>query len=240
MRRGSFAACGGRLGSALMQSERDLTEVEAAWGTTMKGHAEQGIERAHRDSHASVAPGKAMEREAREAIEEATLRPGATRSQGAGDRLTEEAPDQTRTCFERDRDRILHAASFRRLAGKPGLRVSRRSPTHSTDPCARGHPGRPVGQLGARVERAAHRSDRARTRLWHGPGGHASEDALAPYVEGGFNHAVWGADVTLKPLNLCSQTSTASETTLVASGTADPRGRGRLVGRPHRLRLPRL
>ena len=40
----------------------------------------------------------------------------------------------------------------------------------------------------------------------HGPGGHASEDALAPYVEGGFNHAVWGADVTLKPLNLCSQT----------------------------------
>ena len=86
---------GGRLGSALMQSERDLTEVEAAWGTTMKGHAEQGIERAHRDSHASVAPGKAMEREAREAIEEATLRPGASRSQGAGDRLTEEAPDQT-------------------------------------------------------------------------------------------------------------------------------------------------
>ena len=101
-----------------MQSDRDLTEIEAAWGTTMRGPAEQGIERAHRDSHASVAPGKAMEREAREAIEEATLRPGATRSQGAGDRLTEEAPDQTRTCFERDRDRILHAASFRRLAGK--------------------------------------------------------------------------------------------------------------------------
>ena len=96
-----------------MQSERDLTEVEAAWGTTMKGHAEQGIERAHRDSHASVAPGKAMEREAREAIEEATLRPGATRSQGAGDRLTEEAPDQTRTCFERDRDRIQPLAGPR-------------------------------------------------------------------------------------------------------------------------------
>jgi len=40
----------------------------------------------------------------------------------------------------------------------------------------------------------------------HGPGGHASEDALTPYVEEGFDHAVWGADVTLAPLNLCRET----------------------------------
>ncbi|HEX2784429.1 MAG TPA: HD domain-containing protein, partial [Ilumatobacteraceae bacterium] len=40
----------------------------------------------------------------------------------------------------------------------------------------------------------------------HGPGGHASEDALTPYVPGGYDHAVWGADVTLKPLNLCAET----------------------------------
>jgi dGTPase len=39
----------------------------------------------------------------------------------------------------------------------------------------------------------------------HGPGGHASEDALDPYV-GGFDHAVWGADVVLAPLNLCAET----------------------------------
>ena len=190
-----------------MQSERDLTEVEAAWGTTMKGHAEQGIERAHRDSHASVAPGKAMEREAREAIEEATLRPGATRSQGAGDRLTEEAPDQTRTCFERDRDRILHAASFRRLAGKTQVFVfpddhQRTRLTHALEVT---QVARSVSwALGLNVpltEAIALGHD-----CGHGPGGHASEDALAPYVEGGFNHAVWGADVTLKPLNLCSQT----------------------------------
>jgi dGTPase len=31
----------------------------------------------------------------------------------------------------------------------------------------------------------------------HGPGGHASEDALSPYVDGGYDHATWGADVTL-------------------------------------------
>jgi dGTPase len=40
----------------------------------------------------------------------------------------------------------------------------------------------------------------------HGPGGHASEDALSPYVAGGYDHAVWGADVTLQPLNLCAET----------------------------------
>ena len=40
----------------------------------------------------------------------------------------------------------------------------------------------------------------------HGPGGHASEDALSPFLEEGFDHAPWGADVTLRPLNLCAET----------------------------------
>ena len=40
----------------------------------------------------------------------------------------------------------------------------------------------------------------------HGPAGHASEDAFAPYLPGGYDHAVYGADVTLEPLNLCVQT----------------------------------
>ena len=39
----------------------------------------------------------------------------------------------------------------------------------------------------------------------HGPGGHASEDALGLF-EPGFDHAVWGADVTTAPLNLCAET----------------------------------
>ncbi|HVM64080.1 MAG TPA: HD domain-containing protein, partial [Acidimicrobiales bacterium] len=41
----------------------------------------------------------------------------------------------------------------------------------------------------------------------HGPAGHASEDALSPYVGEGFDHAVWGADVVLAGLNLCAETS---------------------------------
>ena len=40
----------------------------------------------------------------------------------------------------------------------------------------------------------------------HGPGGHASEDALSPYLAGGFDHAPWGADVSLTALNLCEET----------------------------------
>jgi dGTPase len=40
----------------------------------------------------------------------------------------------------------------------------------------------------------------------HGPGGHASEDALDPFVDGGFDHAPWGAAVSLASLNLCAET----------------------------------
>jgi dGTPase len=40
----------------------------------------------------------------------------------------------------------------------------------------------------------------------HGPAGHASEEAFTPYVPGGYDHAVYGADVTLAPLNLCVET----------------------------------
>ena len=40
----------------------------------------------------------------------------------------------------------------------------------------------------------------------HGPAGHASEDALACFLPEGFDHAVWGADVSLAGLNLCEET----------------------------------
>jgi dGTPase len=40
----------------------------------------------------------------------------------------------------------------------------------------------------------------------HGPAGHASEEALSPFLDGGYHHAVYGADVVLAPLNLCAET----------------------------------
>jgi dGTPase len=41
----------------------------------------------------------------------------------------------------------------------------------------------------------------------HGPFGHASEDAFDPLVPGGFDHAPWGADITLAGLNLTYEVS---------------------------------
>lgn len=59
-----------------------------------------------------------VDRSAREALLDAAMAPLATLSGGPGIRAIAEEPDPLRTCFERDRDRILHASSFRRLAGK--------------------------------------------------------------------------------------------------------------------------
>ena len=84
---------------------------------------------AHADSRARIgpapesapapAPGAAPRgRSERRELEDTLLAGGATRSSDAGDRAEPEPPDDWRTCFERDRDRILHATSFRRLAGK--------------------------------------------------------------------------------------------------------------------------
>lgn len=190
-----------------MRAENGLTDRELEWGATMRGHQTDGVEQAHKDSHAQVEAGAAIEREAREAIEATTLRAGATLSNGAGNRGVEEAPDRTRTCFERDRDRILHAAAFRRLAGKTQVFVfpddhQRTRLTHALEVA---QVARSVAwALGLNVpltEAIAIGHD-----CGHGPGGHASEDAFEPYVDGGFNHAVWGADVTLRPLNLCLET----------------------------------
>ena len=148
-----------------------------------------------------------LTRPAREEDEAARLAAGATRAVGAGDRVRPEEPDGWRTCFEKDRDRILHAPAFRRLAGKTQVFVfpedhQRTRLTHALE----------VAQVATSVARAC-RLNVALTEAialghdcGHGPGGHASEDALDPYVRGGFDHAPWGADVSLVSLNLCAET----------------------------------
>ena len=131
----------------------------------------------------------------------------ATRSHGAGSRMVEESPDPFRTCFQRDRDRILHASAFRRLAGKTQVFVfpddhQRTRLTHALEVAqiARSIAG-PLGLNVDLAEAIAIGHD-----CGHGPGGHASEDAFSPYLNDGYDHAVWGADVTLVPLNLCAET----------------------------------
>ncbi len=132
---------------------------------------------------------------------------GATLSRGAGDRAAPEEPDALRTCFERDRDRILHSSAFRRLAGKTQVFVfpldhQRTRLTHALE----------VAQVATAVARATGLNVALTEAIalghdcGHGPGGHASEDAFTPYLPEGYNHAIWGAEVTLAPLNLCAET----------------------------------
>ncbi len=153
-----------------------------------------------------VGPGTVFDREAREASESACLAPGATLATGAGRRRQEEAPDPWRTCFERDRDRILHSAAFRRLAGKTQVFIfpadhQRTRLTHALE----------VAQVASAIARACRLNQPLVEAIalghdcGHGPGGHASEDALGVFVPG-FDHAVWGADVTAASLNLCAET----------------------------------
>jgi dGTPase len=172
----------------------------------MEGHG-AAVRRAHVDSSAGVGRYGGRSRAAREDAQGALLAPGATRAEGSGNRATAEAPDPWRTCFERDRDRILHAAAFRRLAGKTQVFVfpddhQRTRLTHALEVAqvARGV-AEALGLNVALTEAIALGHD-----CGHGPGGHASEDALSPYVPGGYDHAVWGADVVLTPLNLCAET----------------------------------
>ncbi|HET9126576.1 MAG TPA: HD domain-containing protein [Propionibacteriaceae bacterium] len=179
----------------------------SAWATTMRGHDLDDLVVAHRDSSLTIARGEPIGRVAREEREAAILRRGATLARGAGRRRRPEEPDAERTCFERDRDRIVHSPAFRRLAGKTQVVVhpsdhERTRLTHALEVAqvatsiARG-----VGANVALTEAIALGHD-----CGHGPGGHASEDAFDLFVPGGYDHGPWGADVVLTGLNLCEET----------------------------------
>ena len=149
-----------------------------------------------------------ISRSEREEHEAVTLAPHATRAAGAGNRAIAEEPDRFRTCFERDLDRIHHSKAFRRLAGKCQVFVApeddhlRTRLTHAIEVSQVAVSiARPTGLNVALTAAAATGHD-----CGHGPAGHASEGALSPFVEGGYHHAVYGADVVLEPLNLCAET----------------------------------
>jgi dGTPase len=196
-------------------SNEPVSERSLRWAATMSGYegTPDDVVIAHEDSTASVEPTTSTSASvegtlaARERQLDELLVPGATRSHAAGNRAREEEPDEFRTCFERDRDRILHSASFRRLAGKTQVFVfpedhMRTRLTHALE----------VAQVATGIARATGLNVALTEAIalghdcGHGPGGHASEEALDPFVEGGFDHALWGADVSLVSLNLCAET----------------------------------
>ena len=151
----------------------------ATWAATMGGHRSAAshpalVRYAHRDSAAHVGPAPMIRREDREEHEATNLAPGATRASGAGIRAQDELPDQWRTCFERDRDRILHGPAFRRLAGKTQVFVfpedhQRTRMTHALE----------VAQVAVAISRAVGLNVALTEAIalghdcGHGPGGHA-------------------------------------------------------------------
>jgi dGTPase len=178
-----------------------------AWADTMAGHVEGAVVRAHADSTRRLNAAPQVDRITREEQERIIMRPEATFAEGAGNRATPEEPDDIRTCFERDRDRIVHSTAFRRLAGKTQVHVfpsdhQRTRLTHALE----------VAQVATSIARSGGLNATLAEAIalghdcGHGPGGHASEEAFDAFVPEGYEHGPWGADVVLAGLNLCTET----------------------------------
>jgi dGTPase len=127
-----------------------------------------------------------------ETIEEQTLAPYALRSRQSRGRFHHDHEPHYRTAFQRDHDRIIHSAAFRRLEYKTQVFVNdegdyyRTRLTHTLE----------VAQIGRTVARALGANvDLTETiclahDLGHPPFGHAGEHVLNKLMRdfGGFNH----------------------------------------------------
>lgn len=124
--------------------------------------------------------------------EDAELAPYGLRSAQSRGRRYDEADDAYRTPFQRDRDRIIHSAAYRRLGNKTQVFISfegehyRTRLTHTEE--ATQIAVTVARALGANVD-LAEAISRAHD-LGHAPFGHAGEDALAAKMagHGGFEH----------------------------------------------------
>lgn len=133
-------------------------------------------------------------RETLETHEAQRLAPYALLSRNSRGRLNEEPEPAYRTAFQRDRDRIVHSAAFRRLEYKTQVFVNdagdyyRTRLTHTLE----------VAQIGRTVARALGANEDLveviclAHDLGHPPFGHAGEETLNRLMKdhGGFNHNV--------------------------------------------------
>lgn len=140
--------------------------------------------------------------------EEARLAPAAFRSADSRGRARPEEPDAMRTCFERDRDRIMHSKAFRRLKHKTQVfvnpegdhYVTRLTHTIQVTQIARGLAAAlSLNESLAEAIGLGH-------DVGHSPFGHTGEEALSPYfpTSGGWHHAAQSVRIyeVLEDLNL--------------------------------------
>lgn len=129
-------------------------------------------------------------REEIERWEEEWLSPYAVRSRESRGRLREEKPDSLRTCFMRDRDRIIHSKSFRRLKHKTQVFLApegdhyRTRLTHTLE----------VSQISRTIARALRLNEDLTEAialghdLGHTPFGHMGEEAFRDLTPTPFRH----------------------------------------------------
>lgn len=134
----------------------------------------------------------------------------ATKAVNSKGRRVEEDESDLRTCFQRDRDRILHSKAFRRLKHKTQVFLSpfddhfRTRLTHTLE----------VSQIARTISRALDLNEDLTEAislghdLGHTPFGHCGEGVLNELVHGGFNHNIQSVRVVevLENLNLCRET----------------------------------
>ncbi len=129
-------------------------------------------------------------RQRTESIEKQILSPRAALSSQSRGRERPEESDAIRTCYQRDRDRVLHSKAFRRLKQKTQVFLSpegdhyRTRLTHTLE----------VSQIARTIARALQLNEDLTEAialghdLGHTPFGHAGERALNALSPGGFAH----------------------------------------------------
>lgn len=131
-------------------------------------------------------------REQSEEIERQILSPYAARSAETKGRMVPEEPCSIRTDYQRDRDRIIHSKSFRRMKHKTQVFLSptddhyRTRLTHVIE----------VSQIARTISKALRLNEDLTEAialghdLGHTPFGHAGEAALNEIFPGGFKHVI--------------------------------------------------
>jgi len=129
-------------------------------------------------------------REEKERFEEEFLSPFAAKSKKSKGRLSPESECEIRTCYERDRDRIIHSKAFRRLKHKTQVFLAPRGDhyrtrlTHTLE----------VSQIARTIARALRLNEDLTEAislghdLGHTPFGHAGEELLNELLPEGFKH----------------------------------------------------